>query len=124
MNPSNFIKLSSKSNGNNFSFNGQQRNNLFINKDEYNANADMKNYIDQKFEENNRIHNAIIGMIRTIRDDQKQIIQGLTTSQLANENNKHDREFLNNYYATNGKADEIFRNLMLQPEFSQLKQYQ
>ena len=75
MNPSNFIKLSSKSNGNNFSFNGQQRNNLFINKDEYNANADMKNYIDQKFEENNRIHNAIIGMIRTIRDDKKKIIQ-------------------------------------------------
>ena len=81
-------KLSSTSNGNNFSFIGEfhnQRNKLVIN-DQSNQTELKKikneiiNIIDIKFNEQNKVNSAIIDMLKTIREDQKQIIKINTIS--------------------------------------------
>ena len=91
------------SNGNNFSFNGEyhnQRNKVVIN-DQSNPTellkikSDIINFIDIKFNEQNKVNSAIIGMLKTIREDQKQIIKINTISQEANEIKRYDKEFLN-----------------------------
>jgi hypothetical protein len=125
-------KLSSTSNGNNFSFNGEfhnQRNKVVIN-DQSNPSElkkirnEIMNVIDIKFNEQNKVNSAIIDMLKTIREDQKQIIKINTISQQANEMKLYDKEFLNAYYAVNGNADDLFHNLMLQKQFSLIKEYQ
>ena len=124
--------MSSTSNGNNFSFNGEfhnQRNKLVIN-DQSNQTELKKikneiiNIIDIKFNEQNKVNSAIIDMLKTIREDQKKIIKINTISQEANEIKRYDKEFLNAYYAVNGNADDLFHNLMLQKQFSLIKEYQ
>ena len=74
--------------------------------------------------EQNKVNSAIIDMLKTIREDQKQIIKINTISQEANEIKRYDKEFLNAYYAVNGNADDLFHNLMLQKQFSLIKEYQ
>ena len=59
----------------------------------------------------NKVNTTIIGMLKTMREGQKFLIQDKAVSSNVINNVKR-------------KADELFSSLMIQKEFSQIRKYQ